>query len=427
MASEGQKAPRPSAGTCGDRRGVGSWSQPGDEVSLQTGGGPVTDVNVVDPDATDSSVTGSSMYTRTTLPYIPQPKFRVEGLIGSTLGQGRYVLDHLVFEGGMGAVFRGRDVDTARDVAVKVLSSTLSQNPTLVTRFERETQILASIDHPHIVPIYDYGRERGVCYIVMPWIAGSDSRRRSLADWIRFDGRLEPDKVLTMMRQACVALDHVHRKGIIHRDIKPSNLLIDAHGHVKVADFGIACYRGPAHDPSLTSPGVTLGSLRYISPEQRDNPAQVDHRSDLFSLGKVFYKALTGQLPEGRYAKASALCPQIDGRVDRIIDRALMQDPRDRFTSAADFAEAIESLARPSRPGWETFLRLTKSLMVPAMVAAMAVAVILYSVLMIKIYIWPVAVPLIFAFVGLLAQCYLDLPLRDRAAKGEGLAVAATG
>ena len=374
------------------------------------------------PESSHSSDSLSSVHGLTTV-HVPaslaEPRFRVEGLIDSTLGKGRYELQHLVFEGGMGAVFRGIDITNGHQVAVKVLSAQLTKRAALVQRFCREARILASIDHPHIVPVLDYGQEQGIHYLVMPYIIGPDPRIKSLADWLRQGERLEMDMVLRVIEQTCQALEHIHHQGIVHRDIKPGNLLLDENGDVRLADFGIARQRGFLGDATLTHPGVTLGSLRYISPEQRDDPACVDHRSDLFSLGKVFYKMITGQLPEGRYPSASSLRPDIDNRIDTIIDRALMQNPNDRFLTATEFGQAIVELREPqalppasSTPStWTIKNGMTGQILKMGSLIALGFATLMtgaiaaYGVLMMSYFCWPLAVPLIVAFLVVLAQC----------------------
>ena len=309
----------------------------------------------------------------------------------------------------MGAVFRGVQVDTGREVAIKVLSAKLCGQTVLVQRFFREANILASIEHPHVVPVYDYGHEQGIYYIVMPYICSQDGRRRTVSDWVRSEGGLEFDVVLRVMEQTCLALGHVHKLGIIHRDIKPGNLLIDDHGDVRLADFGIAHYRSFLRDSTLTFQGATLGSLRYISPEQRDNPGRVDRRADLFSLGKVFYKMLTGQVPEGKYPAASSLRPDIDERVDRVIDKALMQDPDGRFASAEAFGDAIVSLKRVTQPTPSAPLHMTGSLAGLSSVVLFVAAVVAYSSVLMNFFRWPIAVTLILAFALVLAQYARDV------------------
>ncbi|MCA8963227.1 MAG: serine/threonine protein kinase, partial [Planctomycetes bacterium] len=164
---------------------------------------------------------------------------------------------------------------------------------------------LAAFDHPHIVPIHDYGQEHDVYYIVMGLVSGPDGKAVSLNDLIRsHGGQLPLPTALRIMEQACSALEYAHQKNVVHRDIKPGNLLIDSQGNLRLVDFGIASSIDRPGDHTLTGSGAMLGSLRYISPEQRDDPASVDGRSDLFSLGKVFYKMLTGRVPEGNHMKA---------------------------------------------------------------------------------------------------------------------------
>lgn len=331
-------------------------------------GEPGARVVVCEECRTENRLPGYDELTVATKQQKPKKKIapiqvRPDDMIGTTFGQGRYRVEALVVQGGMGAVFRGRQTNLDRDVAIKVLPTGDLQDPVFAQRFEREAKTLATFDHPHIVPIYDFGKERGWYYIVMGFVGGPDGRAKNLDDLIRAQGgRLEVETAIRVMEQVCWALEYAHQKKIVHRDIKPGNLLIDGQGNIRIADFGIASCGEQGGDTSLTGSGMTLGSLRYMSPEQRDAPTEVDGRSDLFSLGKVFYKTLTGKVPEGNYVKVRRLRADVDARFDDVIDRALAPDPGMRFASAGQMWRAIAELRQPPAPlrrkskGWGVWL-----------------------------------------------------------------------
>ena len=279
------------------------------------------------------------------------PPTSLDHLEGTVIGSGRYELTHLMSRGGMGAIFRARQRFLDRRVAVKVLAAHYNDDPIFVRRFKQEARLLARLDHAHIVPIYDFGIDGDHHYLVMPFIGGPGGQPRSVADLSkRASATLPPGIAIGMIEQTCSALDHAHRHGIVHRDIKPSNLLLDARGHVRVADFGIARDLMPPPDHTVTSSGTVLGSVRYSSPEQRDDPTHVDARSDLFSLGKVFYFLLTGRVPEGNHPRVCQLRKDLDVRFDMVIDKALMQDPDQRYASAVEMRAAVCALARSITP-----------------------------------------------------------------------------
>src|SRR5207344_759900 len=190
--------------------------------------------------------------------------------------------------GGMGEVYRAQDAVLAREVAIKVLHRSLAGDQGFVDRFRREARAAASLSHPNIVAVYDWGAVDGVYYMVMEYVRG-----RATRDLLNASGRLEPAQAAEVIRQTLLGLEHAHRQGIVHRDIKPENVLVTTEGVVKVADFGLA--RAYA-DGRQTQAGTVTGTVQYLAPEQiRGEPA--DPRSDLYSLGIVTYELLTGKLP----------------------------------------------------------------------------------------------------------------------------------
>ena len=203
----------------------------------------------------------------------------------------RYELQRRVGRGGMADVFLARDQLLDRPVALKVLFPEFAQDPAFVERFRREAQAAANLNHPNIVGVYDWGEAAGTYYIVMEYIDG-----RSLADVLRSEGRVRPDRCADAAIAVALALASAHASGVIHRDIKPANILITREGQVKVADFGIARALNSAHEQDLTQTGSVMGTASYFSPEQAQG-LQLDARSDLYSLGVVMYEMLAGKPP----------------------------------------------------------------------------------------------------------------------------------
>ena len=180
----------------------------------------------------------------------------------------RYELQRRVGRGGMADVFLARDQLLDRPVALKVLFPEFAQDPAFVARFRREAQAAANLNHPNIVSVYDWGEAAGTYYIVMEYIDG-----RSLADVLRTEGRVRPDRAIDATIAVALALASAHTSGVIHRDIKPANILITRDGQVKVADFGIARALNTAHEQDLTQAGSVMGTASYFSPEQAQGHA----------------------------------------------------------------------------------------------------------------------------------------------------------
>ncbi|MBM3976608.1 MAG: serine/threonine protein kinase, partial [Planctomycetes bacterium] len=252
----------------------------------------------------------------------------------------RLEIGALLGRGASGSVWRARQLELSRDVALKILSPELSREPAFEARFEREARALASLDHPRIVKVHDYGKAGPYAFLVMELVEGA-----SLRDLLR-EGRLEKSEILTLASDICSALAYAHARGVVHRDIKPENLLVDADGRAKVADFGLAKLVGPAATPSLRSAGgERVGTPLYMAPEQLEKPASVDHRADLYSLGVVLYELLTGELPIGRF-DAPSKRGSPDARYDSVVLRALEKDPARRQQGAAEVGSELEAASR---------------------------------------------------------------------------------
>jgi predicted Ser/Thr protein kinase len=241
-------------------------------------------------------------------------------------------------QGGMGVVYKARQRQLDRIVAVKLLPPSVGEEPAFAERFTREAQALARLNHSNIVQVYDFGRTEEYFYFVMEYVDGVNLRAL-----IR-DHKLDPEAALKIVPQICEALQFAHDEGIVHRDIKPENILVDKKGRVKIADFGLAKLLGHAADDlSLTGTGQLMGTLGYMAPEQLQQAHKVDHRADIYSLGVVFYEMLTGQLPIGRF-EAPSKKVQVDVRLDEIVLRSLESEPDRRYQHASDVKTDLDSM-----------------------------------------------------------------------------------
>lgn len=261
--------------------------------------------------------------------------------------RGRYEVRRVLGVGGMGAVFLAEEVGLEREVAIKVLPPRLAEDPSVVKRFEREAKTAARLDHSHIIPIYRVESEGGLHYFVMKYVDG-----RALDSLIADRGQLPVTLAVRILSESAAALEHAHRKGVVHRDIKPANILLDQDDRVLLADFGIA--KAVAGTAELTNTGVVIGTPYYMSPEQALG-AQVDGRSDQYSLAVVGYRILTGEAlfdgdssmailykhihePPPRVRTRRADVPEY---LDLAIHRALGKAPEERFGSMGAFARAL--------------------------------------------------------------------------------------
>ena len=262
-----------------------------------------------------------------------------------------YELLTLLGKGGFGRVYRVRDLHLERDVALKVLHPSLTQDPEVVERFRREAQLAAGLSHPNIVNIYDIAGRFGLLWYTMELIDGP-----SLAQLVERNGPLPLDQVLRMLREALSALAHAHGSGLVHRDIKPENILIDPTGSVQITDFGLAlALRGKYGGATSQS-----GTPQFASPEQLLGE-RVDQRSDLYSLAAVVYYALLGTPPFPGATTEQVLARQttnqlpttsdrrddVSEALERVLDRALSADVESRYPSAAEFLQALNRALAP--------------------------------------------------------------------------------
>ena len=218
-----------------------------------------------------------------------------EALIGKALGT--CTLQEVIGQGGMGAVFLAQQSRPRRQVAVKVLlpaaSLTAHQRAAFLERFRRETDAAASLEHPNILPVHEYGEQDGLAYLVVPYIGGG-----TLRDVMEREGQLALPKALNYLEQLAAALDFAHERGVIHRDIKPANILMTVEGRLVLTDFGLVKIISERPNPQvrLTGAGAPVGTPDYMSPEQVVGQ-MVDGRSDLYSLGVILYQMITGTTP----------------------------------------------------------------------------------------------------------------------------------
>ena len=268
---------------------------------------------------------------------------------------GRYHMVERIAAGGMGEVFRAHDAVLAREVAIKVLHRSLAGDPAFVDRFRREARAAASLAHPNIVAVYDWGAVDSVYYMVMEYVRGPSVRHL-----LNEQGRMEQAQAAEILRQTLLALGHAHREGFVHRDMKPENLLVTQDGTVKVADFGLA--RAYA-DGRVTQAGAVTGTVQYLAPEQiRGEPA--DPRSDLYSLGIVAYELLTGKLPftgetamaiaykhlSDRVPAPSTILPDLPAELDGFVAAATDRDRELRPESADVMRMDLDVISRQLPP-----------------------------------------------------------------------------
>ena len=252
--------------------------------------------------------------------------------------------------GGMGVVYKARQKSLNRLVALKLLAPERVGDVKFAERFTREAQALAALNHPNIVTIYDFGQAGGFYFLLMEFVDGLNLRR------LLRTRKFTPEEALAIVPPLCDALQFAHDRGIVHRDIKPENLLLDKDGRVKVADFGIAKMLrtgnggGTVGESSVQDSATqsTLGTPGYSAPEQITDPHRVDSRTDIYSLGVVFYELLTGELP-GRPLQPPSRKVQIDVRLDEVVLRALEQKPDLRYQQVSEVRTCLETIL--SEPG----------------------------------------------------------------------------
>src|SRR5262245_28693013 len=283
-----------------------------------------------------------------------------QSLLGKTIGH--YQIISLAGKGGMGEVYRARDIKLDRAVALKILPKEMSADGERMRRFSREAKAASALNHPNVAHIYEIGEAEGVNFIAMEYVEG-----QTLAASIN-GNPLKVSEVVEIGSQIAAALDEAHRKGITHRDLKPANVMLNERGQVKVLDFGLAKFARPTVKPIdseistlvKTAPGVVMGTPHYMSPEQVRGQ-EADHRADIFAIGLILYEMLAGErafrgdsaaevmsaILKDEPPELSIVNSQISPQLTKIVQRCLEKRPERRFQSVSDLGFALETLSAP--------------------------------------------------------------------------------
>jgi serine/threonine protein kinase/tetratricopeptide (TPR) repeat protein len=257
-----------------------------------------------------------------------------------------YEITEEIGSGGMATVFRAYQPSMDRHVAIKVIRSSILHDRALRERFQREARLIARLEHPHLLPVYDFDGEHDPPYIVMRYLEGGTLKQ------VQQQGSVPRDEFLYIFRQLAGALDYAHRQGVVHRDLKPSNVMIDKEGNAFLTDFGIA--RAAGSDKDLTGTGLMIGTPGYMAPEQARGDGQADKAADIYSFGVIAFESLTGSPPyehesgfEVILAHINAPIPKASERadlprsVDAVLTQALAKSPDQRFPTATDFVDQL--------------------------------------------------------------------------------------
>jgi serine/threonine protein kinase len=264
-----------------------------------------------------------------------------------------YEVESVVGAGGIGILYRARQLRLDRPVALKLVEAAVAGDPVIRERLRREARTVAALDHPNVVPLYEAGEQDGTVYIVTRWVEGTE-----LGTLIQGDGPLEPGRAARTAAQIAAALEVAHEKGLVHRDVKPSNVILTAEDHVYLTDFGLAKRAGTA--AGLTAVDQMLGTVDYVAPEQIEG-SEPDARGDVYALGCVLFESLTGEPPfagqKGGMAKMWAHVnaepasvrerrPDVPPALEDVVRRAMAKAPDARPTAAAFRAQVLGAVGR---------------------------------------------------------------------------------
>src|ERR1700723_181239 len=288
------------------------------------------------------------------LPYARQPSLSTssilafQGLQPGVLFGDRYEIMGVLGQGGMGAVYKARDRELDRLIALKVIRPELATDPAILQRFKQELILSRNITHKNVVRIFDLGEAEGIRFISMEFVDGEDLRTL-----LRRAGKFTPQEAIAVIEQVCRALDSAHSEGVIHRDLKPQNIMRDKHGRIVVMDFGLARSLG---DSGMTQTGAIVGTMEYMSPEQAMG-STLDQRSDIFSVGLIFFELLTGRAPYKADTAIASLMKRtredaqsasdVDASVPKslsaIVSRCLEREPANRYHSAVELLQQLST------------------------------------------------------------------------------------
>jgi serine/threonine-protein kinase len=292
-----------------------------------------------------------------------------------------YRIEELIGRGGMGVVYRAYDLRLKRMVALKLVAPSLARDERFRERFARESELVMSLEHPNVVPIYDAGDVDGHIYLAMRLVDGTD-----LGSLLRTEGALEPDRGIAICTQIAAALDAAHERGLVHRDVKPSNVLLDGSEHVYLADFGLT--RSLDDERGTVGEDRTVGTPAYLAPEQLEG-RPVDGRADVYSLGCLLYECLTGEAVFPRNSRLAVAWAHLEEEpprpskqraglpegIDAVIRRALAKEPGQRFATCGALVAAVQGALGMRGPTHRRGLVLAAGAGVVAVAAAVAIAI----------------------------------------------------
>src|SRR3954449_5992044 len=269
---------------------------------------------------------------------------------------GAYRIESVAGQGGMGVVYRATQLGLDRAVALKVITPAFAHDEEFRARFQRESKLAASIEHPNVIPVYGAGDQDGTLFLAMRYVDGTD-----LKSLLSREGRLEPIRAARFVAQIAAALDAAHAAGLVHRDVKPANALLAAQDHVYLTDFGLT--KRAASGSAMTKTGQMVGTVDYVAPEQVAG-GSVDARTDVYSLACVLYHLLTGHVPFDKPTEMAKLfahvhedpprpadtVPGLPAAVNEVVWRGMAKDPSKRYLSAGDLGRAAVAAAEHKAP-----------------------------------------------------------------------------